>query len=164
MTKLTTRQARKTLRYGTEEQKRAVLEELQELAGSDITSVLSWDDEGEISLRASADLAPGVRRTLKKVKVTPTTNGNQVEVEMHDKMSALRLLAKHHGLLDPGAEQNRPSVIGINMTGPAVTTYEVQDDPPLASGSDQGSEARAEDVGGEARGSGEGEHLHDTRD
>jgi hypothetical protein len=144
MTKLSTRQARKALRYGTDEQKRAVLEELQELAGSDITSVLSWDDEGEISLRASADLAPGVRRTLKKVRVTPTTNGNQIEVELHDKMSALRLLAKHHGLLDPGAEQNRPSVIGINMTGPAVTTYEVLDEPSLAERDDTRSSAREE--------------------
>tara|TARA_R110002074_G_scaffold7347_1_gene31616 strand:+ start:3310 stop:3798 length:489 start_codon:yes stop_codon:yes gene_type:complete len=146
---ITTRQARKALRYGTEEQKRAVLEELQELAGSDITSVLSWDDEGEISLRASADLAPGVRRTLKKVKVTPTTNGNQIEVEMHDKMSALRLLAKHHGLLDPGAEQNRPSVIGINMTGPSVTTYEVQDAKAaaLVGDSDTRIEEGAADVG-----------------
>jgi len=141
---ITTRQARKALRYGTDEQKRAVLEELQELGGSDITSVLSWDDEGEISLRASGDLAPGVRRTLKKVRVTPTTNGNQIEVEMHDKMSALRLLAKHHGLLDPGAEQNRPSVIGINMTGPAVTTYEVLDEPPLAERDDTRSSAREE--------------------
>ena len=160
---ITTRQARKALRYGTEEQKRAVLEELQELAGSDITSVLSWDDEGEISLRASGDLAPGVRRTLKKVKVTPTANGNQIEVEMHDKMSALRLLAKHHGLLDPGAEQNRPSVIGINMTGPAVTTYEVQDEPPLASGSNSRSEAREEIDGSETRESGEGERIHDPQ-
>ena len=83
---------------------------------------------------------------------------------MHDKMSALRLLAKHHGLLDPGAEQNRPSVIGINMTGPAVTTYEVQDESPLAERGDQGSEAREEDDGSETRESGEGERVHDPLD
>ncbi len=51
-----------------------------------------------------------------------------MEVEMHDKLSALRLLAKHRGLLEPNSDETRPSMIGINVTGPKTTTYEVQDD------------------------------------
>ena len=44
---------------------------------------------------------------------------------MHDKLSALRLLAKHRGLLEPNSDDRRPSMIGINVTGPKTTTYEV---------------------------------------
>ena len=44
---------------------------------------------------------------------------------MHDKMSALRLLAKHRGLLEANSDEQRPSMIGINVTGPKTTTYEV---------------------------------------
>ena len=47
---------------------------------------------------------------------------------MHDKLAALRLLAKHRGLLEPNSDDQRPSMIGINVTGPKVTTYEVKDE------------------------------------
>ena len=43
---------------------------------------------------------------------------------MHDKLSALRLLAKHRGLLEANSDDQRPSMIGINVTGPK-TTYEI---------------------------------------
>jgi hypothetical protein len=43
-------------------------------------------------------------------------------------LSALRLLAKHRGLLEPNSDDQRPSMIGINVTGPKTTTYEVLDD------------------------------------
>jgi len=46
---------------------------------------------------------------------------------MHDKLAALRLLAKHRGLLEPNSDGHRPSMIGINVTGPKTTTYEVED-------------------------------------
>jgi hypothetical protein len=122
------RTARTAIRYGTEEQRQHVLEELGKLAASEITDVLFWDNEGRVTLTQAADLSPRARAAIKKVKVTPTPDGNHIEVELHDKMPALRLLSKHHGLLDGTNEQNKPSVIGINLQGPAVTTYEVKDD------------------------------------
>ena len=54
--------------------------------------------------------------------------GNQIEVEMHDKLSALRLLAKHRGLLEPNAGDQKPGMIGINITGPTTKIVEIEDD------------------------------------
>ena len=96
--KLTTRQMRKALVFGSDDEREGVKQELAVIASSDIT------------------------------KVTPTRAGNAIEIEMHDKVSALRMLAKHHGLLETSLDKtDRPSVIGINMTGPVVTHYEEKD-------------------------------------
>ena len=122
------REARRALAAADEDRREAVRQELEALAGAEITDVLAWDEHGRVDFKASADLDPRARKAVKRVKVTPTQHGNQIELEMHDKISALRLLAKHHGLLEQQADANRPSLIGINITGPDVTTYEVEDD------------------------------------
>ena len=127
---ITTRRARNILVHGDQADREHVLEELGKLATSEITDVLFWDTEGRVTLQSSADLSPRARASIKKVKVTPTAEGNQIEVELHNKDSALRLLAKHHGLLDQTGEQNKPSVISVNIHGPATTTYEVIDNAP----------------------------------
>ena len=58
----------------------------------------------------------------------------------------MRLLAKHHGLLDQTGEQNKPSVIGVNIHGPTTTTYEVIDDEEILGERDgDGSPSREED-------------------
>ncbi len=125
---ISTRRARSVLVHGDQADREHVLDELGKLATSEITDVLFWDTEGKVTLQSSADLSPRARAAIKKVKVTPTAEGNQVEVELHSKDSALRLLAKHHGLLDQTGEQNKPSVIGVNIHGPTTTTYEVIED------------------------------------
>ena len=128
MTKLTTRQARKALVFGTDDEKEAVKQELATLASSDITGVMSWDEQGRVTLKDAKDVPLHTRKAIKKVKVTPTRMGNAIEIEMHDKVSALRMLSQHHGLLTPGLEQSsRPSVLGINLHGPNVTEYEESD-------------------------------------
>jgi len=38
------------------------------------------------------------------------------------------LLAKHRGLLEPNSDERKPSMIGINVTGPKTTTYEVKEE------------------------------------
>jgi len=124
---LTVRQARAALASQDEDRKQAVVQELEALASSEITDVLSWDEMGQVQIRASNELSPRARRTIKKVKVTQTQDGANIEVEMHDKLTALRLLAKHRGLLEPNSDEMRPSMIGINVTGPRTTTYEVKD-------------------------------------
>ena len=122
------------------------LTKLEKLATSEITDVLFWDAEGRVTLQGSADLSPRARASIKKVKITPTAEGNQVEVELHAKDSALRLLAKHHGLLDQTGEQNKPSVIGVNIHGPTTTTYEVIDDEEILDQRDgDGSPSSEED-------------------
>ena len=126
--KLTVREARAALAADDEDRKRAVVEELEAIGSGEITDVLSWDELGRVQVRPSDKLSERARRSIKKVKITPNEHGNTIEVEMHDKLSALRLLAKHRGLLEPNSDERRPSMIGINVTGPKTTTYEVVDD------------------------------------
>ena len=123
--KLSVREIRAALASRDEERREAVVNELEALGSSEITDVLSWDELGRVQVLASDKLSPRARRAIKKVKITPNENGNTIEVEMHDKLSALRLLAKHRGLLEPNSDDRRPSMIGINVRGPDVTTYEV---------------------------------------
>lgn len=124
---LTVREARAALASDNEERKQAVVAELEAIGAGEITDILSWDSLGRIQLVASEDLPDRARRAIKKVRVVPNEHGNSIEVEMHDKISALRLLAKHRGLLEPNANETRPSMIGINITGPKTTTYEVEE-------------------------------------
>ena len=126
--KLTVREARAVLASEDEDRKRAVIDELEAIGSGEITDVVSWDEMGRVQVRPSDQLSTRAKRSIKKVKITPTEYGNNIEVEMHDKLSALRLLAKHRGLLEPNADEQRPSMIGINVTGPKTTTYEVVDD------------------------------------
>lgn len=120
---------------GSDDEKEAVKQELSTIAASDITQVMSWDEQGRVTLKDAKDVPIHTRKAIKKVKVTPTRMGNAIEVEMHDKVSALRMLAKHHGLLEPGLDKSdRPSVLGINLHGPTVTEYEEKSDGEEESG------------------------------
>ena len=139
--KMTTRRARNVLTYGDQTEKEAVKQELASIAASNITDVLRWTESGAMALLKTEDIPMHVQKAIKKVKVTPNQYGNSIEVEMHDKLSALRVLAKHHGLMEPNADSDsRPSVIGINMTGP-TTTYEVIEDGKTESGQEPEDES-----------------------
>ena len=125
---LSVREARAALAAQDEDRREAVVQELEALSSSEITDVLSWDEMGRVQVRASDQLSARARLAIKKVKITPSEEGNTIEVEMHDKLSALRLLAKHRGLLEPNSDDRRPSMIGINVRGPDTTTYEIIDE------------------------------------
>lgn len=113
MSKITTRQARALI--ATPENQERVLEELGHIASSDITDVVSWSGD-EAILRSSHDLPTQVRKAIKKVKITPGKYGNAVEVEMHDKLSALRMMARVTGLNEPHQDDTqRPTMIGIKL-------------------------------------------------
>tara|TARA_A100001037_G_C15032317_1_gene581570 strand:+ start:432 stop:851 length:420 start_codon:yes stop_codon:yes gene_type:complete len=116
-----TRKARTILKKGSDEDKKKVLQELEAVAGSEITDVLSWNELGHVTMNSSKDLSHRARKSIKKIKATPNKYGTALEVEMHDKLSALRLLSKHHGILEPQENNNRPAIIGINLKGPEVT-------------------------------------------
>lgn len=113
MTKLTVRQARALL--ASPENQEKVSAELGHIAQADITDVISWTGDVAV-LNASETLAPHVRKAIKKVRITPGKYGNSIEVEMHDKLGALRMLARATGMMDQTPEEsNRPTMIGIKL-------------------------------------------------
>ena len=124
----TIRQQRAALASSDEARREAVVQELEAIGAGEATDVIQWDDMGRVTLTPSDQVSDRARRSVKKVKVTPNQFGNQIEVEMHDKLSALRLLAKHRGLLEPNANDQKPSMIGINITGPTAKIVEIDGD------------------------------------
>jgi hypothetical protein len=124
----TIRQQRAALASSDEARREAVVQELEAIGAGEATDVIQWDDMGRVTLTPSDQLSDRARRAVKKVKVTPNQFGNQIEVEMHDKLSALRLLAKHRGLLEPNSDGDKPSMIGINITGPTAKIVEIEGD------------------------------------
>jgi phospholipase C len=129
----TIRQQRAALASSDEARREAVVQELEAIGAGEATDVIQWDDMGRVTLTPSDQLSDRAKRAVKKVKVTPNQFGNSIEVEMHDKLSALRLLAKHRGLLEPNSDNMKPSMIGINITGPTTSIVEIDGDD---SGSD----------------------------
>ena len=126
--KPTIRQQRAALAADDEGRREAVVQELEAIGAGEATDVIQWDDMGRVTLTPSDQLSERAKRAIKKVKVTPNQFGNQIEVEMHDKLSALRLLAKHRGLLEPNSDTQKPSMIGINITGPTAKIVEIEGD------------------------------------
>lgn len=126
--KLTIRQQRAALAADDEGRREAVVQELEAIGAGEATDVIQWDDMGRVTLTPSDQLSERAKRSIKKVKVTPNQFGNTIEVEMHDKLSALRLLAKHRGLLEPNSDSQKPSMIGINITGPTTKIVEIDGD------------------------------------
>lgn len=121
---LTTRRARRDIEASDPSRREAVRQELEAVAASQITDVLTWETDGagnvtRVAVVPSERLSERARRAIKKVKVTPGELGATIEIEMHDKLSALRVLARSEGLLDGNDDDKRPSLVGINLRGPA---------------------------------------------
>lgn len=123
---LSLKEAKAILKSPNEAKREAIEQELAAIGASELTDILSWDSNGHTTMLASDQLTEKAKRSIKKMKVTPTQYGNQLEVEMYDKIAALRLLAKHYGMLNVDTSQNRPSVLGINIKGPE-TVYDVRE-------------------------------------
>ena len=112
--------------------KEVVAAELLMVATSSITDIVNLDG----SLKPLDEIPEHALRAIKKI--TPTKDG--VSIEMHDKVATLRVLAKASGLLDAEANQEKPSIVGINMRGP-VLDVEAKED------SGYGEEEREDDGG-----------------
>ena len=123
---LSLKEAKALLKSESAAKRQAVEQELAAIGASDITDIISWDDTGRVTVIDSKDLPERTKRSIKKMKVSPSQYGNQIEIEMHDKISALRLLAKHYGMLNVDTQQNKPSVLGINIQGPE-TSYDIKE-------------------------------------
>ena len=95
----------------------ALAEEMLRLAGSKITDVVDIEG-GTMRLKDIADIPEHALSAIRKIKITPTRNGDQVEVELIDKVRVLQMLAKSAGLLDQEKEIDKPSVVAIEMVMP----------------------------------------------
>ena len=99
----------------------AVAYSLLSMANTKITDVMSWDDEGKVTVKASGKIPDHALQSIKNVKVRRDKDGNEtMEFEFFDKVQVLRLLAKASGLLDNPENEDKPSVIGINVKAPEV--------------------------------------------
>ena len=95
-------------------------QELVSLGTSDITDIMSWDEEGNVEIKASKDIKPEALRAIKKIRVLP---GQGIEVELIDKVRVLQTLAKSAGLLDHEKNADKPAVVEVQMLGPGEGTF-----------------------------------------
>lgn len=102
--------------------KDGIAQTLIDIARANLTDVITWDDQGNVKVKASEDIPDSVAVAIKKIRVTKSKDGDPtLELELHDKISVLRVLAKSAGLLEPPREDvAAPSVVGITMHGPEV--------------------------------------------
>lgn len=91
------------------------------MANTKITDVMTWDDQGNVKVRASKDIPEAALQSIKSIKID---KDGMISVEFWDKVQTLRLLAKASGLLDNPDESDKPSVIGINIKAPQVIDNE----------------------------------------
>jgi|TARA_R110000823_G_scaffold283636_2_gene401816 hypothetical protein len=101
--------------------KEAVSYSLLCMANTKITDIMQWDDQGNISFKASNDISEQALQSIKSIKIDKT---GQMQIEMFDKVGVLRILAKASGLLDNPEQSDKPSVIGINIKPPKVIDNE----------------------------------------
>lgn len=102
------------------ENREAVAYALLCMANTKITDIVTWDESGDVKVKASHLIPEHALQAIKSIRVKKDKDGNQtLEVELYDKVGVLRLLAKASGLLDnPDDGSDKPSVIGINVQAP----------------------------------------------
>lgn len=75
-----------------------VLKELAKIAFSDISQVMSWENNNVI-IRNSRELSPQITGAIQSIVQTINqTGGGRIEVKMYDKKSALIDLGRHIGM------------------------------------------------------------------
>lgn len=94
------------------------------MANTKLTDIMSWDEEGNITVKPSRDIPEHALQAIKSIKVNERKDkdGNvtrTLDIELYDKVGVLRLLAKASGLLDnPDDGSDKPSVIDVNVISP----------------------------------------------
>ncbi|MAK51237.1 terminase small subunit [Marinobacter sp.] len=101
-----------------EQNKEGVAQELIDVGRAKITDIVDWDENGVVRVRNPENVPESAIKAIKRIRMTQTQAGPQIDIEMHDKVAVLRILAKAAGLLEPQEEMDKPSVVGIVMEGP----------------------------------------------
>jgi len=99
------------------------------MANTKLTDIMSWDEQGNIQVKPSDQIPEHALHAIKSIKVNERTDKNgevqrTLDIELFDKVGVLRLLAKASGLLDNNNDEERPSVIGINIQSPDIIDVE----------------------------------------
>lgn len=116
------------------ENREAVAYSLLCMANTKITDILTWDEDGNVKVKAASQIPDHALQAIKNIKVTRGKDGSQtLDIELYDKVGVLRLLAKASGLLDNPDEGDKPSVIGINVQAPEIVDIEEEKDDPGSS-------------------------------
>ncbi len=71
-----------------------IINELKNLAFSDATNYFSMLGAEGVSMEDVKKLPENVRRAIKSIKITNTREGQNVHFQLHDKVEALKILAK----------------------------------------------------------------------
>lgn len=110
------------------ENREAVAYSLLCMANTKITDILTWDEEGNVKVKAASQIPDHALQAIKNIRVTKGKDGAQtLDIELYDKVGVLRLLAKASGLLDNPDDTDKPSVIGINVQAPEIVDVEDKD-------------------------------------
>jgi hypothetical protein len=89
------------------------------LANTKITDIVEWDESGAVRVKPSSAIPEQALQAIKNIRVKSDRDGNStLEVELYDKVGVLRLLAKASGLLDNPDQDDKPSVIDVNVVAP----------------------------------------------
>ena len=107
--------------------KDAVAQELVDIGTASINEIIDWDSSGYVRVKTPDEISDRAIKAIKRIKMTPTKEGPQLEVELHDKVSVLRTLAKASGLLEKQDDMDKPSVVGIVMHGPEQPIIDIED-------------------------------------
>lgn len=108
--------------------------ELMDIGYSSVAEVFDWDEgAGSFRLKAKREISAGALRSIKRVKVQrrrkiddngDTIMDENIEVEFHDKIAALRLMAQAGGMLNKEKNTGIPSITGIELKGPSIKAVE----------------------------------------
>jgi len=102
------------------ENREAIAFSLLCMANTKITDILTWDEDGNVKVKAASQIPDHALQAIKNIKVRREKDGSQtLDVELYDKVGVLRLLAKASGLLDnPDDGSDKPSVLDVNVIAP----------------------------------------------
>jgi len=117
--------------------KEAVAAELLSLGTANITDIVNLDG----SVKPLDQIPEHALRAIKRI----SANKDGVTIEMFDKVAVLRVLAKASGMLDVEKNEDKPSIVGINMKGP-TTTYEIEQDYGSESSGSEQSDTGSQDT------------------
>ena len=89
------------------------------MANTKITDIMDWDERGNVRVKRASEIPEHALQSIKNIRVRTDKDGNStLEVELYDKVGVLRLLAKASGLLDNPDNDDKPSVIDVNVVAP----------------------------------------------